>query len=100
MCLSGREYRYTDVFPGLSRDGKLVITEEDLNSSIAIMEPDGSNRRRIFEAADPGVPPALARPGLPGASRPPASPDGQWVVLGVGVWFQERSRGKATIMRV
>lgn len=30
------EYRYTDVFPGLSRDGKLVITEKDQNSSIAI----------------------------------------------------------------
>jgi len=95
-----REYRYTDVFPGLSRDGKLVITEKDQNSSIAIMEPDGSNRTRIFEAATAGLPPELARTGLSGAFAPAWSPDGQWVVFGVGVWFQERRRGKATIMRV
>jgi Tol biopolymer transport system component len=95
-----REYRYTDVFPGLSRDGKLVITEKDQNSSIAIMEPDGSNRTRIFEAATAGLPPELAKTGLSGAFAPAWSPDGQWIVFGVGVWFQERSRGKATIMRV
>jgi Tol biopolymer transport system component len=95
-----REYRYTDVFPGLSRDGKLVITEKDQNSSIAIMEPDGSNRTRIFEAATAGLPAELAKTGLSGAFAPAWSPDGVWIVFGIGVWFQERSRGKATIMRV
>jgi hypothetical protein len=45
------DYRYTDVFPALSKDGKLVFTEKSQNSSIAISDPDGSNRKRIFETA-------------------------------------------------
>jgi Tol biopolymer transport system component len=94
------EYRYTDVFPDLSRDGKLVITEKDLNSSLAIMDPDGSNRKRIFEAANAGLDPRFAGTGLTGAFAPAWSPDAQWIVFGVGSWFQERRHGKATIMRV
>jgi Tol biopolymer transport system component len=94
------EYRYTDVFPGLSRDGKLVITEKDSNSSIAIMDPDGSNRRRILEAANAGLDPRFAGTGLAGAFAPAWSPDGQWIVFGVGSWFQERRHGKATVMQV
>ena len=39
------EYRHTDVFPVLTPDGKLVITEKSMNSSIAIMDPDGSNSK-------------------------------------------------------
>ena len=95
-----REYRYTDVFPGLSRDGKLVITEKDLDSSIAIMDPDGSNRKRIFEASKADLPPQFARTGLTGAFAPAWSPDGHWIVFGVGTWFQERAHFKATLMRV
>ena len=44
------EYRYTDVFPNFSVDGKLVVTEKNDNSSIAIMDADGSNKQRIFPA--------------------------------------------------
>jgi Tol biopolymer transport system component len=95
-----REYRYTDVFPGLSRDGKLVFTEKSLNSSIAIMDPDGSNRVRIFETASSGLNPSQVSMGLAGAFAPAWSPDGQWVAFGLGVWFQERAHGKATLMRV
>jgi Tol biopolymer transport system component len=95
-----REYRYTDVFPGLSRDGKLVITEKSLNSSIAIMDPDGSNRKRIFEASGAGLDPAMVAKGLAGAFAPAWSPDGQWVAFGLGQWFQMRRTGTAKIMRV
>ena len=51
----GWDYRHTDVFPMLSRDGKLVITEKAQNSSIAIMNPDGSDRKRIFEVDNAGL---------------------------------------------
>jgi Tol biopolymer transport system component len=95
-----REYRYTDVFPGVSRDGKLVLTEKNQNSSIAIMDPDGTNRQRIFEAGSSGLNGSQVAVGLAGAFAPAWSPDGQWVAFGLGVWFQERRNGKATIMRV
>jgi Tol biopolymer transport system component len=95
-----RDYRYTDVFPALSRDGKLVITEKALNSSLAIMDPDGSNRQRIFEVDNAGFNPADVARGFAGAFAPAWSPDGQWVAFGLGVWFQERRTGKARIMRV
>ena len=94
------EYRHTDVFPALSRDGKLVFTEKAKNSSIVIMDPDGSNRRRIFDADTSGLDPAMIQRGMAGAFQPSWSPDGQWVAFGLGVWFQARRTGNARIMRV
>jgi Tol biopolymer transport system component len=95
-----REYRYTDVFPTLSRDGKLALTEKGQNSSIAIMDPDGSNRKRIFDVDGSGLDPALVPKGLAGAFMPAWSPDGEWIAFGLGEWFQRRRFGKARIMRV
>jgi Tol biopolymer transport system component len=88
------DYRSSDIFPVLSRDGKwLAITEKDSNSSIAIMAPDGSNRKRIYDAS--------AAVGARSEAYYPAwSPDGLWVAFGVGQWFQARNGGKAVIMRV
>lgn len=94
------EYRHTDVFPILSRDGKLIITEKAQNSSIGLMDPDGSNRKRIFEASSAGLDPAKIRVGLAGAFHPTVSPDGQWIAFGLGEWFQARNTGTAKLMRV
>ena len=66
------EYRYSDVFPNFSKDGELVIFDKALNSSIAIMEAEGSNRQRIFNA-DSGA-----------AFMPTWSPDDQWIAFGYG----------------
>jgi len=95
-----REYRYTDVFPALSRDGKLVLTQKNQNSSVAIMDPDGTNVERIFEVKGSGLDPAMVAKGLAGAFNPAWSPDSQWVAFGLGQWFQERRTGNAKIMRV
>ncbi len=94
------EYRYTDVWPAFSKDGWLAITEKGDNSSVAIMKPDGSQRKRIFEVATSDLDQGLVRRGLSGAFHPVWSPDDQWVVFGVGKWFTERDNGNSVIMRV
>jgi Tol biopolymer transport system component len=83
------EYRYTDVFPQLSRDGKLVVTEKDADSSIVIMDPNGSNKQRVFHAAGKGL-----------AFAPSWSPDGQWIAFGFGNFFGDRHKTHAKIMMV
>jgi Tol biopolymer transport system component len=83
------EYRYTDVFPQLSRDGKLVVTEKDADSSIVILDPDGSSKERVFHAAGKGL-----------AFAPSWSPDGQWIAFGFGAFFGDRHKTRAKIMMV
>ena len=94
------EYRSTDVFPVLSRQGRLAITQKQLgNSSIVTMKPDGSDQKIVFNTDGKGLDPVLVKKGLAGAFQPAWSPDGQWIAFGVGVWFQERAHGKAVVMR-
>jgi Tol biopolymer transport system component len=94
------DYQYTDVFPALSKDGKLVFTEKSVDSSIVVSDPDGSNRKRIFETASSSLNAPMLSHGLAGAFKPAWSPDGQWIAFGLGQWFQERRNGTARIMRV
>jgi Tol biopolymer transport system component len=94
------EYRHTDVFPILTPDGKLIITEKRQNSSITIMDPDGSNLKRIFDVDKSDLDRSKVARGMAGAFNPALSPDGQWVAFGLGEWFQERRTGHARIMRV
>ncbi len=95
------DYRHCDVFPALSRQGRLAITEKQLGtSSIVTFNPDGSDRRVVFDTEGKGVDPMLIKKGLGGAFQPAWSPDGHWIAFGMGTWFQERTHGKATIMRV
>ena len=87
------EYRYTDVFPALSRQGRLAIT--DLNfplgnpdASISVMDGDGSNRQRIFHDKSGA------------AMMPTWSPDGQWLAFGFGGFFGGRDSHPAKVMMV
>lgn len=95
------DYRHTDVFPVLAKDGTLAITEKQLgNSSIVTLNRDGSDRRVVFDVNGKGLDPEQVKKGLAGAFQPAWSPDSQWIAFGLGAWFQERTRGKATLMRV
>ena len=94
------DYRSTDVFPVLSRQGRLAITQKQLgNSSIVTMKPDGTDQTIVFDTDGKGLDPVLVKKGLAGAFQPAWSPDGRWIAFGVGVWFQERAHGKAVVMR-
>jgi Tol biopolymer transport system component len=83
------EYRYTDVFPTVAKDGKLVVTEKAVSDgAISIMDRDGSNKQRVFTAAN-------------GAAFAPAwSPDGQWIAFGLGGFLQNRRTSPAKLMIV
>ena len=83
------EYRYTDVFPTVAKDGKLVVTEKAVSDgAISIMDADGANKQRIFTA------------GSGSAFAPAWSPDGQWIAFGLGGYLQARRTKPATIMLV
>ncbi|MER5754993.1 hypothetical protein [Streptomyces sp. NPDC002088] len=95
------EYRFCDVFPVLSKQCRLAITEKQLgNSSIVTMRPDGSDRLLVFDTTDKGLDPTLVAKGLAGAFRPTWSPDGAWIAFGLGGWFQERATQTAVVARV
>ncbi|KAF7179628.1 hypothetical protein CNMCM7691_008677 [Aspergillus felis] len=88
------EYRFTDVFPQLSQQDRLVITQKQLgNSSIVTMSPIGQNARLVFDVLHTDlVDETLVRQGLAGAFQPSWSTDSQWLVFGVGSWFQDRAQ--------
>jgi len=95
------DYIHMDVYPTLSRDGKLAITEKAIASSIIIMDPDGSNRKTIFDVVkQTKLDPEMVAHGLAGAFQPSWSGDSQWIAFGVGQWFFTRGQHSAQIMRV
>lgn len=98
---ASREYRYTDVWPAFSKDGWMVLTAKGEDGSVDVMRADGSERRRVFDVTkQSGLDPVLVRRGLAGAFFPVWSPDGEWIVFGVGQWFTQRGKGRAKLMRV
>jgi Tol biopolymer transport system component len=98
---SAWEYRFTDVFPQLSQQNKLALTDKQLGtSSIVTYNPDGSNRDVVFDAVNSGaLDPTQVAHGQAGAFQPAWSPNGQWIAFGLGQWFQGRAHGTAKLYR-
>ena len=94
------QYRYTDVFPGFAKDGTLVITNKDVDSSIMTMNVDGSNKHVVFKAktecdgTQPGPCDDMTGVGF----APSWSPDSQSVVFGFGGYLRTRNTEVAKIM--
>jgi Tol biopolymer transport system component len=95
------DYLHTDVYPLMSRDGWIVYTAKQTgNSSIWVMRPDGSEKRKVFESSGRGLDETKVRMGLAGAFQPGWSPDGEWIAFGLGYWFAERNTMTAALWRV
>ncbi|KAF2119370.1 hypothetical protein BDV96DRAFT_514901 [Lophiotrema nucula] len=96
------EYRFTDVFPQLSMQGELVITQKQLgNSSVATMHPDGTALKDVFDVySGDQLNSSNIGKGLSGAFQPAWSPDGAWITVSLGSWFQSRATGPGAIYRV
>lgn len=94
------DYRHTDVFPVLSQQGRVAITEKQQGcSSIVTCKPDGSDKFLVFDASKAGLDPLENKKGLAGAFQPGWSPDGEWLCFGVGAWFDARAKRSSKIYR-
>ncbi|KAM3085249.1 hypothetical protein ACMFMG_003679 [Clarireedia jacksonii] len=89
---SDYEYRFTDVFPQLSKEGVLAITQKQLgNSSIVTMNPNGTDLKLVFDVyASDEVDSALDTKGLAGAFQPTWTSDGERIAFRLAYWFFER----------
>jgi Tol biopolymer transport system component len=96
------EYRYTDVFPSFSKDGTLLVTNKDVDSSIVTMSADGRNKHMVFKSSTPcnGNPPGPCGAMNGVGFAPSWSPDGQSIVFGFGGYLQIRGVAVAKIMTV
>lgn len=96
------QMRYTDVFPSFSKDGTLLVTNKDVDSSIVTMNADGSNKKVVFKAAThcTGNPPGPCGDMNGVAFAPSWSPDGQWIVFGFGGYLRMRGTAIAKIMMI
>ncbi|KAK3319704.1 hypothetical protein B0T19DRAFT_467358 [Cercophora scortea] len=95
------EYRFTDVFPSLSPQGKLVYTSKQTgNSSIVTANPDGSDQKIVFDVGAGGLSPGGIASGQAGAFQPSWSYDGNWITFSLGYWFQARAGQTGQIYRI
>ena len=45
------DYRYTDVFPMFAKDGTLALTNKDVDTSLVVMNADGTDKKLVFQSS-------------------------------------------------
>lgn len=89
------EYRFMDVFPILSKSGRLTYTAKqtgNVTSNIVHSKPDGTDEVLAFSSFDADILDAsIIAQGLAGSFQPTWSPDESQIAFGLGYWFFERS---------
>lgn len=95
------EYRFTDVFPTLNPSGtRYAMTQKQLgNSSVVTYTADGEDIQLVLDAAD-FVDAGDLSSGTAGCFQPDWSPDGEWIVVGLGFFFSSRSESGSRLVRV
>ena len=80
------DLRYASGFPAVSPDGRRLVLSErtgrgrpDDRTSLAVWSTDGTEPQRIFR-------------GVGAVMSPQWSPDGEWIVFGMGNYFLARTR--------
>lgn len=83
------EYRFTDVFPALSKGGRVAYTSQQTeNSSLVLMNPDGTGKTDIFDGSR--FPALTTATNTNGTFQASWRGDGEVLAVGLGDWFEYR----------
>ncbi|KAJ6020959.1 hypothetical protein N7540_006463 [Penicillium herquei] len=83
------QYRFSDVFPQLSKDGRVAYTgQQTQNSSLFLMNPDGSSNKDIFDGSR--FSDLTTATNTNGTFQPSWRGDGEILAVGLGDWFEYR----------
>ncbi|KAI2831970.1 hypothetical protein CBS133816_1847 [Aspergillus niger] len=93
------DYRFTDVFPQVSHQERIAITQKQLgNSSIVTLNTTGGDLQLVYDPSTADFVSDDENTGL-SAYQPSWSPCGEWLVFGVGFWFETREASGGWIVR-
>lgn len=98
------DYRFMDVFPDLSLDGKLTFTSKQTgspgNSSVVVMPPGDTDFTVAFDTYETdALDEATVAKGGGGSFQPSWSSDSKWITFSLGSWFQSRGEKPGWIFR-
>jgi Tol biopolymer transport system component len=98
------DYRYTDVFPMFAKDGTLALSNKDVDTSLAIMNADGTDKKVIFQSTThcaAGKNPSGQCGDMIGVALTPSwFPDSQKLVFSFGGYWRTRDQQVANVKMI
>jgi Tol biopolymer transport system component len=98
------DYRYTDVFPMFARDGTLALSNKDVDTSLVIMNADGSDKRLLFQSTThcaAGKNPSGQCGDMIGVVLAPSwMPDSKALVFSFGGYWRTRDQNVANVKMI